>query len=55
MDEDLAEVPECQEMFADVERCLALKDSSKVPMSVRYPDQFATRGTITVSQLLVGE
>ena len=54
MDEDVvAELPECREMIADVEKCLALKDASKVPMSVRYPEQFATRGTITVSRCTV--
>ena len=50
MAEDIGELPECREMIADVEKSLALKDVSKVPMSVRYPEQFATRGTITVSQ-----
>ena len=52
MAEDVGELPECREMIADVEKCLALKDASKVPMSVRYPEQFATRGTITVSRCI---
>ena len=54
MDEDVVgELPECQEMVADVEECLALQEGSKVPMSVRYPDQFAPRGTITVSRCFI--
>ena len=52
VDAEIQTVPGCKEMLDEVEKCLAVKEASKTPMSVQYPHLFSSRGTVTVSNVV---
>ncbi|XP_072050407.1 kelch-like protein 26 isoform X3 [Amphiura filiformis] len=47
IDANMQVIPECKEMIEEVEKCLALKETSKAPLSYQFPHLFASRGTVT--------
>ncbi|XP_072027980.1 kelch-like ECH-associated protein 1 [Amphiura filiformis] len=50
MDADIQAIPECKEMIEEVEKCLALKETSKTLLSYQFPHLFASRGRWTSAE-----